>query len=186
MTPEKITDLLGEGKLVPKHMCAHEETSRQWLEDLGVRVTGEIEKHHLYRVELPAGWTVKPDFEMLTWKWRVHDENGNERFFMEWYPHNQKESRVFIWHRFYVNGSRFTPEDHIRHYVVDTIDGVRKERFSTKPAYCPQEVLIKQGAQHIQFTEREREINHEQKAECVAWLDEDYPEWRNPGKYWDE
>lgn len=156
------------------------------LEKLGVRFLGEVPDDPIFQyVEFSEGWkkvpTAEPRLSMLV------DTNGRERarIFYKAAPYDRRASLLLetrytyrdILNRSAFDGTLLNDTEPIVAFVTDGCgEGVGEERilWTSEEFDPPQERL-----------ERFRAWQAARK-QAEAWLDENFPQWRDPLAYWDE
>ncbi len=139
------------------------------LEKFGVKFGETVKGDALFQhVDLPEGWK-KVSTDHQTWS-KLVDEKGRER------------AQIFYKAAFYDRGAFLS---------VSYRYGIRidYERLNNKGVCI---AFVTDGDKTIHETEpisKEGKTNHETvnrtTAEAEAWLDAHFPNWRDPGDYWD-
>jgi hypothetical protein len=139
------------------------------LEAAGVRFLGEVQGDPLFQyVELPDGWKkVATDHSMWS---KLIDEKGRERaaIFYKAAFYDRSASLSLTCRFSYSFDYDRRDSDHVG---VANVTDCGKVIHATEPI-----------TEHVE--ERWR-TSEEAGALAVKWLDEHYPEWRNPAAYWD-
>jgi hypothetical protein len=152
----------------------YEVSPKQYLESIGF-VFGEIDDIFI-DVQLPEGWKIKPS-EHSMWSY-MEDANGNERAgifykaaFYDRSAHFDLTNRYHI-SEVYEGYESFVPNT-IKHHVFDK--ATSSEVYVTPP---------------YNFVERYDDdywkARDNSENDARAWIDENYPDYRNPMAYWDE
>lgn len=151
----QIRDSLRE--TLPKQM---RNCTRETFEALGFKFTGETEKI-FWTCEFPPGWRKQPT-EHAMWS-KLLDAKGRRRgmiffkaAFYDFNAHVRLEQRYQIHHA--------EPCDANVYEVRDEATGQTLQSFKASD------------------TDRWREEAH---AQAMQWLNEHFPDWRNPLAYWD-
>jgi len=147
--------------------CSRE--AKATLEAAGVKFLGEVPGDPLFQyVELPSGWKKMPS-EHSMWSYLV-DEKGRTR------------ASIFYKAAFYDRNARFSVD---RRYHTE----FDYDRFASKHVAITR---VMDGKTEIYATEprvvegkESYEVSPEANAVAEQWLTEHYPEWKNPGAYWD-
>jgi hypothetical protein len=185
------------GKLfLPRQIeCLGGYDARGILEAAGVKFLGAVQgAPEFLHVELPTGWkTVKfvatlptslqdVDFYIPDDGHFYHLLDANHRPRAEIADQVETESAGFDGDRFCMDVvARFslgydtvsTEWDNGR-AVWEVLD-CNKVIYFTLPIAVPKDVTIEQASQ----------ISHAAEARGIEWLNSHYPDWRNPGAYWD-
>lgn len=176
MQGKRSQDSLVQSDTLPSRFSGRE--GKEILEAAGVKFLGPVQGDPLFQcVELPAGWIMMAtDHYMWT---NLVDEKGRRRASIFYKPEfYDRDAHIDLSCRFAVN-SNFQREKDEGVAVFDVRDCDRII-FSTEPA-----ALIKDAQ-----TREDRLANYaledEARAAAVAWLEERYPDWKNPGAYWDQ
>lgn len=146
--------------------------TRAILEKAGVKFIGPVEGDDIFQhVELPDGWK-KAGTEHPMWS-KLVDEKGRER------------AAIFYKAAFYDRSAHLSLTS--RYRIDMDYDRLKKENVVI--AY------IKDGEQIIHTTEPkgfsdknspERfELTEQTRSEAANWLKTNFPDWQNPGAYWD-
>lgn len=146
--------------LLPVDMrCAEGHDAKAILEAAGLKFLGKVDHTRWpeWRVELPAGWQLVNIPEEWGWSALV-DHRG--RTHAKMYAHFREEDSYEDQYLELV--TRFS------YYFFDR--GRRREEST---------VAITDGDKPIPIERFTNEIF------AIAWLDKHYPDWRNPGAYWD-
>lgn len=156
------------------------------LERLGVRFLGEVPDDSIFQyVELPAGWkkvlTAEPRLSMLV------NADGRERarIFYKAAFYDRRATLLLetrytyrdILNRSAFDGTLLNDTEPIVALVTDGCgEGVGEERilWTSEEFDPPQERLERFRAWHVA------------RKQAEAWLDENFPQWRDPLAYWDE
>lgn len=142
---------------------------RAALTAAGVRFTGQGDDV-LERVELPAGWKLEPTDHSM-WS-KLVDETGAERascFYKGAFYDRRATVHVATRYRLQSDLSEDLDEHGNRHGRFTVVDArTSAVLFATEP-----------GTLSYADDSYER---HEKA--CVAYLDEHFPQWRDPGAYW--
>ena len=170
-----VDEALGTRQMVTS-MQLPADIDHEHLKIIGIEVIGPSKDDKLFiDVKLPEGWGKAYDKEDSRTVW-VCDTKDNRRVFT-WYKasgydrsaNGYVKARFGITHRYY-NEYRIAVA-----WVVDKrIPGKERPIFQTKDHKSTNEL----GG----FPEEERRAFID---ECVAWLDANYPKWRERDAYWD-
>ncbi len=141
------------------------------LEAAGVKFLGEVEDDPMFQyVELPAGWKKEPTNHPM-WS-KLLDDKGREHasifYKAAFYDRN---ARLHLTPRFGFHRD-YDKEEKEGIAVTHITDGVNVIH-TTKPIKLPDDNL------------KRYEVSHKADETAVTWLDKRYPDWRNPGAYWD-
>lgn len=140
------------------------------LKAAGVQFLGEVEDDPMFQyVELPAGWKKVPTDHSM-WSMLV-DDKGRER------------ARIFYKAAFY---------DRRANMNLSTRFGVqrdydRQDKENVAVAHITDCGKVIHTTEPIQLPEddcKKYEVADEAYKAAVAWLNEHYPDWQNPGAYW--
>lgn len=136
------------------------------LDALGGKILGQIEMpidllYHFYHYKLPDNFSLyienEEDEELMT-VYQFVDENLRARL-------RTTVSSIFlgtnIWNRFHLHQDLTEDNSDLIFYVDDLNRHIKDE----SPRYVFQS------------------LNEE---DAIDWLDENYPDWKNPSKYWDD
>lgn len=155
------------------------------LEKAGVKFLGPVEGDPvLQRVELPAGWKKAPSYySLLT---MLVDDKGRERarvFFKD--ASYDRHGSVNLESRYGVSDLSNWSPDLLRRgegsYRLQVVDGCAV-RGPSKSEHLLHEVEVPYSEDRKErFRARARAMQ-----EAYAWLDEHFPQWKDPLAYWDE
>lgn len=154
----------------------NERLARETLAKWGVKFLGSVEGgQSLQRVELPTGWKKIPTYEprlvMLV------DDKGRERARICLFSENKV---LVIQPRYGVRemllNELFHGNGPISAVVADgrIVTGEGGALYETEPTDLPL------YGQNERYKARRKAVE-----DAEAWLDEHYPDWRNPLAYWD-
>lgn len=140
------------------------------LEAAGVKFLGVVEGDDMFQyVELPHGWKkVETDHSMWS---KLVDDKGRER------------ASIFYKAAFYDRSAhmslscRFGVSFDYGRFDKDNI-GVANVTDNGKVIHTTEPISVAEG-------DKRWDVSDKAKALAVAWLDENHPDWRNPGAYWD-
>jgi hypothetical protein len=134
------------------------------LRAAGVKFLLTEEEHGLLQcVELPKGWTKQPTEDSRLSS--LVDDKGRERasiFYKARREANMRLTTRFNVKRVYAHGT-----------VVATVTDGEEVIHATEPVRKPEECRAAVA------------VLDNVVATAATWLDERYPDWRNPGAYWD-
>ena len=146
------------------------------LKQMGIEILGPSQGDELFvDVKLPQGWTkVRSETDSRTTY--LVDPAGNKRAYM-WYKASSYDRAAYggIRKRFDIVHRSFNDYKVGVAWVVDDRDPIKQ-------------VPVFQTADRTYETTREGlsdEARQELVAECIAWLDKSYPDWRDCTAYWD-
>jgi len=140
------------------------------LEAAGVKFLGEVEGDPMFQyVELPPNWRKAPNDHPM-WS-KLVDEKGRER------------ARIFYKAAFYDRSAHMslTTRFHIEcdydrqeknGEVVMNVFDIDKNIYTTNPINLPDKREIYKVAKQAGIL-------------AATWLEKKYPDWKNPGAYWD-
>ena len=141
------------------------------LEAAGVKFLGEVEGDPMFQyVELPEGWKKMPTDHSM-WS-KLLDDKGRERasiFYKAAFYDRSAHlglSRRFGFRR---DHDRRDKEGVAITHVTDGDNVIH----ATKPIKLPKD------------KRKQYEVAQKADKAAIAWLNKQYPEWRNPGAYWD-
>lgn len=163
---------LVESSVLPVEMDQHSDyDTRKILEELGVKFLGVIEDDKIFqRVELPVGWKIEPT------------EHSMHSSLLD----DKKRVRAGIFYKaaFYDRSAHLTLK---RRYgcsldYVKANKGVIQSNVKDqgKIIYSTDEYILKESDEARRWA-----IQNEHDKRVITWLNENCPEWENPGKYWD-
>lgn len=142
---------------------------REILESFGIKFIKTVENDPLFQyVELPGGWK-KVSTEHSMWS-KLIDEKGRER------------ANIFYKAAFYDRDAHISILSRFN-FEIDY-----EKRTSEQVSIA----VVKDGETIIHTTEPKNIINlpyeHDEISlqEAKKWLDEKYPDWKNPKTYWEE
>ena len=141
------------------------------LHQMGVQLGPCFEKDPLFRrAKLPQGWQKVPPDEHHPTITVIVDDQGRQRGSV--YFNNtpsDRTARLDLQTRFSVSLRGYELDERITCDVLDAGTAI----FSTPP--------VDRCDDHLE------DVRHENKArqEATTWLDDHYPDWRNPAAYWD-
>ncbi len=143
------------------------DTSKKALEDAGV-VFGESSKDDdiFCSATLPEGWEVKPTDHSM-WS-ALHDANGNVR------------ANIFYKAAFYDRSAHMTA---CGRYRTDS-DYQDEDETRTVSVTDMREKKTIHATEPVSRGEYEKYNN--QYKEADAWLDKNFPDWKNAAAYWDK
>lgn len=142
------------------------------LEAAGVKFFGVVDGDPMFQyVELPLGWKEIPTDHFM-WS-KLVDDKGRERArifykaaFYDRYAHMSLSTRFNI--------SRDYDQRDKEGVAVTYVTDSGKVIHTTEPIHLP----AKEDRKYY-------EIGDKADKTAKAWLDQHYPDWRNPGAYWD-
>lgn len=141
------------------------------LKDAGVEFLGMVEGDKLFQyVKLPPGWQkVATDHSM--WSNLVDDKGRiRARIFYKAACYD-RDARLSLTTRFGIQ-YEYDRED-TEHVAIASVTDCGKVIYTTAPIPLPED-------------DRKRfESSDKAKEAAKAWLDSNYPNWKNPGLYWD-
>jgi len=172
----KQEEMVNQASILPSKTDPGE---KEFLAKCGVKFLGQVEDNELFQyVELPAGW--KKVGAGHPWLTMLVDDQGRER------------ARIFYKHTYYdqIASLHLVP----RYGIWEDPTSRNPEGPSTIAATVIDggEVL---GQGEILFMTQpikvigsrldKMRIYHQQIKEAYAWLDQNFPNWRDPLAYWD-
>ncbi len=141
------------------------------LEDAGVTFLGIVEGDDIFQfVELPAGWKKMSTNDPM-WS-KLIDDKGRDRatiFYKAAFYDRRAQMSLSTRFRLQRNYERQQYENVAVVHVLDR-DEVA---YATDPIEFPYE------------DDKKHQVTKQAYEAAVAWLDKNYPDWRNPGAYWD-
>jgi len=157
---------------LPTDMARHGDyDTKAILEAAGVKFLGEVEGDPMFQyVELPAGWKKAPTDHSM-WS-KLLDDKGRER------------ASIFYKAAFYDRSARLSLTTRFgfrRDYDKEEKEGLAVTYVTdggnvihtTKPIKLPDD------------RQKRREVGHKTDNAASAWINKHYPDWQNPGAYWD-
>lgn len=170
----------GQASLVNSDTLPTRFSGREALEAAGVKFGAEVAGDSMFTyVELPAGWK-KQRTDHAMWSDLV-DDKGRKRaiiFYKAAFYDRSAHGSVLA----RLNVASYYNEDH------ETIAVARVEDQGAV-LFESERLEMKTDADRYGSrwdapvkVQSKREIAH---AQCVAWLDQNYPDWKNPAAYWD-
>ena len=156
---------------LPTDMARHGDyDAKAILEAAGVKFLGEVEGDPMFQyVELPAGWKKAPTDHSM-WS-KLLDDKGRER------------ASIFYKATFY---------DRSAHLSLTTRFGFRRD-YDREEKEGVAVTYVTDGGNIIHTTEaikmpddrqKRYEVGDKADKAASAWLNKQYPDWRNPGAYW--
>ena len=141
------------------------------LKKFGVKFLGPVPGDSLFQyVELPSGWQkVSTDHPM--WSMLV-DDQGRPR------------AQIFYKAAFYDRDANMSLK--VRFHVEE--DWARNKREGVvvyKVVDCGQTVYTTEPLRPPADERKGYEVHQQARAAAEAWLEENYPGWKDPGAYWD-
>jgi hypothetical protein len=163
--------LVGSDTL-PTDMGRHSDyDTKAILEAAGVRFLGVVEGDEMFQyVELPGGWVKKPTDHSM-WS-NLVDDKGRERasiFYKAAFY--DRRAHINLTTRFGVRKD-YERENQDNVAVARVTDG-RNIIHTTDPVQLPED----RGERY--------KLSDKVYAAAVEWLNQNYPDWKNPGAYWD-
>lgn len=146
--------------LVPSNMSPNKET----FVNLGFEFK-TIPNNSLYLATLPEGWKSVADEDFFV---NLIDENGYEKGF---YIHYNCNNSMELNTRFYIS-PEFDPDDRAKNSIYCFV----KDRINGK-------ILFSSGTYHYYSSNIFDKFQKIGKAK--TFLNENYPDWEDPTKYWD-
>lgn len=148
------------------------ENTKTILEGFGVKFLGEVESDPMFQyVELPSSWKLQPTDHSM-WS-DLLDDKGRKR------------AAIFYKAAFYARSARlslsvrysccrdYDKQDSDNVAVASVYDG-SKILYTTEPIELPAEK-----------TTEYYDVGDSADKAARQWLDEHYPDWKNPSAYWD-
>lgn len=179
--PEKIYEQEAQGQkslvnsdVLPTEMGRHSDyNAKAILEAAGVKFLGVVAGDEIFQhVDLPVGWKkVATDHSM--WSDLV-DDNGRKRaaiFYKAAFY--DRSAHMNLIRRFDVGEARDEEGVKAKKVVVMIVIDCDKIVFSTEPVDRPED------------WDDENNILQQSRQVAVDWLNANYPDWQNPGAYWD-
>lgn len=157
--------------ILPTEMIDGGDESRRVLENSGVKFLSPIENEPLYQlVELPEGWKVITD-EDTPWCSLVDNKGRRRARILDEPKFAYQSAFIELCSRFTVMfGTQLQGSKEIITVVV--LD-CNRAIYSTEP------ICLSAG-------KYSPDLINEAYDQCNLWLDEKYPDWRDPAAYWDE
>lgn len=144
---------------LPVQSCElNQKNMKENYEKMGIKVIGKSSGDDLfYDVILPKGWTIKRTNSIL-WS-NLVDENGNKRVSIFYRPSlYDRDADACMITRYQITTEFVEKKDSVHTFAFKVID--------TKSG----NIIYDPG-------------NDENAG--ITWLDENYPEWKDPFAYWD-
>lgn len=149
-----------------------EYNSRAILEAAGVKFVCEVPDDPMFQVvELPAGWEKKPTDHSM-WSDLVDDKGRKRASIFYKAAFYDRSAHMGLETRFGIRQD-YERQDKENVAVVHVMD-CGKVVFATEPIQLPSE-----------RSKEYYEVSEAARSGAIAWLDQNYPDWRNPGAYWD-
>jgi len=156
---------------LPTDMGHDDEHTKAVLEAAGVKFLGVVEGDPMFQyVKLPKGWKKMPTDHSM-WS-KLVDEKGRERaaiFYKAAFYDRRANMRLST--RF--SASRDYERQNKEGVAVAHVMDCGKVVHTTEPIKLPADTLEKY------------EVAEKADQAAAAWLDKNYPDWRNPAAYWD-
>lgn len=155
-------------------------------------VRRELKGAYLQKVLLPEGWH-KRRLDGIDYFWGIFDEHGRERARMF---HQQtwwcaRVVGISVHARYKIFHEAYGPSRRQAWSVLDSVGRVHGETLFTSSdyrCYTTDDFSSDDGATNGNVYRRVREADIAEcdraKAECEAWLNTMFPEWRNKAAYW--
>lgn len=141
------------------------------LEKAGVKFLGPVEGDALFNyVRLPSGWKKEATTDHSMWSHLLDDRGRKRASIFYKAAFYDRRAHVSVNSRFAILNDYDQPDGVLLTFVDD--QGQR--------AYSTDVVSVNRDDYKEQASFRDL-----QEKECEAWLAEHYPDWRNPGAYWD-
>lgn len=177
LTPGGIENQEAEGQktlvnndTLPREMMRHGDYHPQpILESFGVKFLGNVKGDELFQhVELPEGWKKEPT-EHSMWS-KLVDDKGRER------------AAIFYKAAFYDLKAHVTLTP--RFAVRTDYDRYDKGEFVSLVTDCEETIYT---TPLIDFDDLVESYQRSMQQDSIAqeWLNTNYPDWKNPGAYWD-
>lgn len=151
--------------LIPKNMYEDYES----FVAVGFQFEEDSQHEHLYKSTLPMGWTVKPG---TNGNFYLHDAQNRLRanvIMKDTYMGIGLERRYNVF-EFY--------NQNTHSYAISVVDWDKTILFTTT-GHCTSH-LTKSRTGYVRTSEYNAIL-----AECDAYLENNFPEWQDPTKYWD-
>jgi len=144
---------------------------KEILEDAGIKFLGEVEGDPMFQyVELPTGWKKLPtDHSMHS---KLVDEKGRER------------ANIFYKAAFYDRSANLSLSTRFNF----RLDYDRREKEGVAVAHVTDGDNVIHSTEPIKLPDDNRkqyEVSEKAHEAAIAWLNRQYPDWKNPGAYWD-
>lgn len=145
--------------------------SKEILEAAGLKFLGPVEDDKMFQyVEFPQGWKkVVTDHSM--WSDLVDDKGRVRASIFYKAAFYDRSAHMDISTRFRV--SRDYDLQNKENVAVTCVTDDGKVVYTTEPIQLPKD------------TKQKYEITDQAENIAIKWLDEHYPDWQNPGAYWD-
>lgn len=139
------------------------------LESFGVKFLGPVKDDRLFQyIELPVGWTRISDEHPL-WSYLV-DENGRQRVTIFYKPDlHDRDAFMSVDRRF--------------RYSFD-FDLFKAEKVAVAHVFDGETVIYSTDRLVPTEGQERYEVREIVEKKALDWLNENYPDWKNPGAYW--
>ena len=175
------SERVGQSSLVNSDTLPTNFQGREALEAAGVKFGAAVKGDPMFTyVELPAGWTKRSTGHAMWWSDLVDDKG-------------RKRASIFYKAAFYdrsAHGSAL-PRYRTDSYYNDDHDTVAVCRVLDQDVVLFESERLEMKTNDERYGSRfDAPVKVESKRDivgrqCVAWLDEHYPDWKNPAAYWD-
>jgi hypothetical protein len=155
---------------LPTDMRPLDYNTNKILEVAGIKFLGVVKDDNMFQyVKLPKGWEKKPTDHSM-WSVLVDDKNRERASIFYKAAFYDRSAHIRLTSRFGIrqNYDRQYKENVVVMHVTDCDEIVH----TTDPIQLPNDI-------------RKYKVIDQAKKVAVAWLDENYPYWQNPGAYWD-
>ncbi len=158
-------------------------TNQKNLERLGFQFLEQIQVPNGTgtRVTIPMGWSKKRISDLQV---DLYDRKEQHRVTIADdmnHPDNHHNGAIFLRHRFYVTNSFAKPDFN----TTGLYASVQMNTGDELVTVYKTEAVSPANIEPLGFKER-TEWYKFFEGECEAWLDQHYPQWRDPAAYWDE
>jgi hypothetical protein len=141
------------------------------LEAAGVKFLGVVDGDDIFQyVKLPEGWKKEPTHHSM-WSNLVDDKGRVRALIFYKATFYDRSAHLELQRRFDVKQDYDKKKENVA--VTHVTDG-GKVIHTTGPIPLPEDDY-----------DQKCEVLKEVKAKAITWLDENYPDWRDPGAYWD-
>ena len=168
---EKIP--VGYSTLPTELVCSRGYNAREILVVAGVKFCGGMPNNDMLQiVELPKGWREIATYSPR-WSHLVDDKGHTGRIRAKIFS-DHRYTRLNLVTRFSIfKDTRREAREHVA--ITYVLDGGKKIIFKSKTLNLPTK------DDNFENWETSQSTVHE----ATKWLEENYPDWKNPGAYWD-
>lgn len=150
---------------------AYDFDIKEALTEIGFAFGDEVDGDPMFRsVQLPEGWTRKGSSHSL-WS-HVHDERGRERL------------SIFYKAAFYDRRAFFSVSPAIR-IVVEEVGIENGVKITVHVKKCDELVFSTTPVESIGDVHSIYDCHDAERAKAIKWVEENYPDYKNPCAYWD-